>query len=1527
VLGKNTLVKTGYWFECWNTAADGSGTDYDPSNTFPISGNITLYAQWHINYKVTYNANSGRSSLLDKTFGLWHLDESLPDMPDNAAGKIYGNENFTDADGWTAYDCTLSYSNGKMIITGTAAQARIVRALSTFVGKYILVKIRKIAGAATNTMLFCSFGGYDTVEYTTDEIYHAWVIPSGATGNLAIICGYTDAAAGDVYEISFIYIGTGARDTHPQDSSGNANHLVLFGGRSVAGISGNGIALPGVARNYLRTAAVLARVPDVWAWHKVFVNGNAKSSLVQSIFNYGVTGAGKVQFFRDNNNDNLILQYYNGADVTLTFTGYFTGYSTTRFDFGWAINWTTGEVLVYRNGVLFDTQTMTTPTKPAAGLYLYIGAYQGASYFLNATIDELRVCDSGATVEEIANLYTYLRDDYYDDQTTYEDGASAPVLSNIWSYTLSGKTFSGWNTSVSGIGTHYDIGNTFPISANTTLYADWRCQITYDGNGNTGGTVYNDPTLYLAGGYIVVGGVAGEPTRVGYTFGGWNTQANGLGDTYLPGSLFLLNTNTTLYAYWTIIPTKQRLVYLDFQDGVGYRDVSSMVKYDTLSVTQRACSNNFHYVQNEANFELIYNATIYALLRTATKEILCRIVSQNGDTLTTWFTGKIAPTKSRSYNGILDIIEWKVSAEDKLQELNGDVGDICYTNYSIMNPSSPSTSIVHQLAYIRGFTLTDIGSVTISGTISKFAPNSENDSVLDILDTLLFEYGYVLNMDADGKLTPIKWINDSAASFNFTEDNIVREISVDDSVKDYYGAEIIWYELTQTSKDILLYRDDNCQYTPGVGWDGYTILPGTTYPPETNVWDATISGYSIVYQEYSDDAIRYWTNYAIVNKLDYNYKVFNSDFSGIVATSGWWSDASYDTGITATSEFSNKKAKIIFSNPTGGSLKLNYNNIYGTCWYKSAKRTLKVDNTTISGQKIDEYASSFIYDGTTASGFVQHLAAQYALGTVYYTVISESAVNKGSIVNITMNDGTNQNCIVTERIWEENEELYTYKCRAYSPDQGIVTGKTYSAPPIISPQEVLTSYLNPYYVSVGANVDGSSPDLTNAYTDMRIYRDSKEVTYDWTFNATTSGVSGSFGTGNYANRYTVSGFNSNATKHGAVTITASRAGYTSQTLVFTIDKIYQSDATSSETVYSYTPHYLGRTAYASPPTANVYDDTCTLYSTTSGLRGIYKWTAGSPDAWAKQTTPTTEMIADAWADICWAENQVTDYGVTTDYTGGGVDFIDVLGTNILLATKIFAQDVESPNYEAGVAGYRLDGANGIIYIVDGEFSGELVGATFKTTDGKIYISSTITDVDVDGLFISEGDIDDPLEYEQKLGLTLSSSYGPLLRWSQYLSEAWVNYANIQAYNTSTERIMTFIVGERGNLATLQIYEGDLYNYIAINTDFLPTTDGTRDIGWANLKWKNVYGARHLSSKTSTASATPSDWFTPEIGESGLITCYGLYSGLVYWVKTSASAITIVSIVDPGGPSVSASGGTIQVQSPFGTHNFTSIRLM
>ena len=53
-------TKTGYTFDHWNTAADGSGTDYSAGQSYSTNANLTLYAIWAQNtFTVSYNANGG----------------------------------------------------------------------------------------------------------------------------------------------------------------------------------------------------------------------------------------------------------------------------------------------------------------------------------------------------------------------------------------------------------------------------------------------------------------------------------------------------------------------------------------------------------------------------------------------------------------------------------------------------------------------------------------------------------------------------------------------------------------------------------------------------------------------------------------------------------------------------------------------------------------------------------------------------------------------------------------------------------------------------------------------------------------------------------------------------------------------------------------------------------------------------------------------------------------------------------------------------------------------------------------------------------------------------------------------------------------------------------------------------------------------------------------------------------------------------------------------------------------------------
>jgi PKD repeat protein len=140
------------------------------------------------------------------------------------------------------------------------------------------------------------------------------------------------------------------------------------------------------------------------------------------------------------------------------------------------------------------------------------------------------------------------------DPNSYANGATVTVSGNTGSLVKTGYVFANWNTSADGSGITYVGGNTFNISANTNLYAQWLPTFSalYDANGSTSGSVPVDPNTYTTGSTVTVLGNISGLAKTGYDiFAGWNTSADGTGTLYVGGSTFGMgSSNVTLYAQW-----------------------------------------------------------------------------------------------------------------------------------------------------------------------------------------------------------------------------------------------------------------------------------------------------------------------------------------------------------------------------------------------------------------------------------------------------------------------------------------------------------------------------------------------------------------------------------------------------------------------------------------------------------------------------------------------------------------------------------------------------------------------------------------------------------------------------------------------------------------------------------------------------------------------------------------------------------------------------------------------------------------
>lgn len=133
------------------------------------------------------------------------------------------------------------------------------------------------------------------------------------------------------------------------------------------------------------------------------------------------------------------------------------------------------------------------------------------------------------------------------DGVLYDSGATVTVMGNSGLLTKTGTDFTGWNTMANGSGVHYDPGDTFTITNNTILYAEWSVETFLVNFITDGGSPTPDNQTIAYGGYV---SKPSDPAKTGYTFGGWYDDA-------ALTNLWLFNSDTvlgdmTLYAKWIV---------------------------------------------------------------------------------------------------------------------------------------------------------------------------------------------------------------------------------------------------------------------------------------------------------------------------------------------------------------------------------------------------------------------------------------------------------------------------------------------------------------------------------------------------------------------------------------------------------------------------------------------------------------------------------------------------------------------------------------------------------------------------------------------------------------------------------------------------------------------------------------------------------------------------------------------------------------------------------------------------------------
>jgi len=170
---------------------------------------------------------------------------------------------------------------------------------------------------------------------------------------------------------------------------------------------------------------------------------------------------------------------------------------------------------------------------------------------------------------------------------------------DINTFTRSGYTFSGWNTSANGTGTSYADEVSFTMNIlGDTLYAQWSAidyTITFNSNGGTSPSPTNKTVTYNS-----TYGTLATTSRSGYSLDGWFTSSTG-GTEITSSTTVSIVGNDTLYAQWTESSTQTDApsitdsYYNGVKEQIGWKvlnnDSSTATLYSDLvrQYTDRVC--------------------------------------------------------------------------------------------------------------------------------------------------------------------------------------------------------------------------------------------------------------------------------------------------------------------------------------------------------------------------------------------------------------------------------------------------------------------------------------------------------------------------------------------------------------------------------------------------------------------------------------------------------------------------------------------------------------------------------------------------------------------------------------------------------------------------------------------------------------------------------------------------------------------------------------------------------------------------
>ena len=512
----------GYRFDGWYTAPNG-GNKYD-FNT-PLTNNVTVYAHWIGNgYTVRFTGNGATGGgTLDQAFQ-YNIGQNL-----HRNGFVRDGYTFT---GWKRADNQQAYGDGQWVTNLTTQPNGIVTMVAQWSANEAHIRYNpnppagKTAGGngtpnwdghTGDTPAIGRNGwtidGYTFAGWTTNAdgggVKYAPGASWTANGTLTLYAQWTPGEAGLTYD------GNGATGGKTDPQNGVTDQTV--------NVRQNGFTRDGYTFVTWNTQA------------------DCKGNAVKPNSEWTLRGS------------STLYACWAGVAQTLTYHGNGATGGNTAAQSGH----TGDELTTNANGFTCDGYTFVRwdTAKDGSGTAYGEGKNGVGRYTMKPAGNDLYA------IWQANPASIQYRDDYgatgSTPDTTGVTGQNVTIARN--GFTRPGYTFTGWARDRRTNPSLQPGGRYTLTPGTTTLWAQWKADpahLIY--NANTGSTSQTRRTDGVVDQTLTV--IANPFTRTGYTFTGWNTQADGRGRAYTAGNGFRLvadpksnpvNTSV-LYAQWRI---------------------------------------------------------------------------------------------------------------------------------------------------------------------------------------------------------------------------------------------------------------------------------------------------------------------------------------------------------------------------------------------------------------------------------------------------------------------------------------------------------------------------------------------------------------------------------------------------------------------------------------------------------------------------------------------------------------------------------------------------------------------------------------------------------------------------------------------------------------------------------------------------------------------------------------------------------------------------------------------------------------